>query len=254
MTTTPAPSSAAAKTSVKSSTTHRAYVWVYATTASINIQSVVYDFSPSRSGEHARNFLQAWKGQLVCNDCTFLNLDIRKNSPMLNFHYPFKNPDGTRFTDANELYQALDNETSGHYLMGSHMFWHGGIHITDKSAPQCVLDDALRCIADGEVVAYRLNDEYRESTFGEEGQKLKYSNSFCLVRHEYQSAPNPEEGANNGKRNTLTFYSLYMHLLPYNDYRLFEAVRPGYWHGKVRATARKCLPLYQAPLNPAESR
>lgn len=29
---------------------------------------MVYDFSPSRSGEHARNFLQDWKGKLVCDD------------------------------------------------------------------------------------------------------------------------------------------------------------------------------------------
>ncbi|RMN88168.1 Transposase component [Pseudomonas coronafaciens pv. coronafaciens] len=30
--------------------------------------SVVYDFSPSRAGEHARNFLNDWKGKLVCDD------------------------------------------------------------------------------------------------------------------------------------------------------------------------------------------
>ncbi|MGF6487897.1 hypothetical protein ABH904_001670 [Pseudomonas frederiksbergensis] len=30
--------------------------------------AVVYDFSPSRAGEHARNFLQDWKGKLVCDD------------------------------------------------------------------------------------------------------------------------------------------------------------------------------------------
>ncbi|POP69226.1 IS66 family transposase [Pseudomonas syringae] len=48
--------------------THRGYVWAYATTASADISAVVYDFSPSRSGEHARNFLQDWKGKLVCDD------------------------------------------------------------------------------------------------------------------------------------------------------------------------------------------
>ncbi|KPY78062.1 Transposase, partial [Pseudomonas syringae pv. spinaceae] len=30
--------------------------------------AVVYDFSPSRAGEHARNFLHDWKGKLVCDD------------------------------------------------------------------------------------------------------------------------------------------------------------------------------------------
>ena len=29
---------------------------------------MVYDFSPCRAGEHARNFLQDWKGKLVCDD------------------------------------------------------------------------------------------------------------------------------------------------------------------------------------------
>lgn len=29
---------------------------------------MVYDFSPSRAGEHARNFLGIWKGKLVCDD------------------------------------------------------------------------------------------------------------------------------------------------------------------------------------------
>jgi len=32
------------------------------------LAAVVYDFSPSRAGEHACNFLQGWKGKLVCDD------------------------------------------------------------------------------------------------------------------------------------------------------------------------------------------
>src|SRR3546814_6203410 len=37
--------------------THRAYVWAYSTTPFSALKAVVYDFSPSRAGEHARNFL-----------------------------------------------------------------------------------------------------------------------------------------------------------------------------------------------------
>ena len=48
--------------------THRAYVWAYATISAADIQAVVYDFSPGRSGEYARNFLEDWKGKLVCDD------------------------------------------------------------------------------------------------------------------------------------------------------------------------------------------
>ncbi|SPY55676.1 ISPpu14, transposase Orf3 [Pseudomonas aeruginosa] len=48
--------------------THRAYVWAYCTTPFSALKAVVYEFSPSRAGEHARNFLGTWSGKLVCDD------------------------------------------------------------------------------------------------------------------------------------------------------------------------------------------
>ncbi len=48
--------------------THRAYVWAYATSQFSELAAVVYDFSPSRVGEHVRNFLGNWNGKLVCDD------------------------------------------------------------------------------------------------------------------------------------------------------------------------------------------
>lgn len=48
--------------------TYRAYVWAYATSQFSELAAVVYDFSPSRAGEHARNFLDHWNGKLVCDD------------------------------------------------------------------------------------------------------------------------------------------------------------------------------------------
>jgi transposase len=48
--------------------THRAYVWAYANTSFSPHNAVVYEFAPSRSGEHARRFLQGWQGKLVCDD------------------------------------------------------------------------------------------------------------------------------------------------------------------------------------------
>jgi predicted chitinase len=151
---------------------------------------------------------------------------VPAGSPLMSFQYPFRKADGKQFESADEIYKALEKETSGHYLLGSNKFWHGGIHISDASAPQCILNEPIRCMADGEVVAYRLNEDYLESTFGVDEKKLKYSNSFCLVRHEYKSAPNPEEGPNKGKQNKLNFYSLYMHLLPFKRYPLTEEETP----------------------------
>jgi transposase len=59
--------------------TQRAYLWAYAAATTEPIKAVVYDFTPGRSGEHARIFLghdperrerdqAAWTGHLVCDD------------------------------------------------------------------------------------------------------------------------------------------------------------------------------------------
>lgn len=59
--------------------TQRAYLWAYAAARSESFKAVVYDFTPGRSGEHARIFLghdpehrerdcPPWTGHLVCDD------------------------------------------------------------------------------------------------------------------------------------------------------------------------------------------
>lgn len=48
--------------------THKAYVWAYASAPFSDLEAVVYDFAPGRAGQHARDFLGDWKGQLVCDD------------------------------------------------------------------------------------------------------------------------------------------------------------------------------------------
>jgi transposase len=60
--------------------THRAYLWAYAAGAFESLKAVVYDFTTSRSGVHARTFFghrgeaehdndhKAWHGSLVCDD------------------------------------------------------------------------------------------------------------------------------------------------------------------------------------------
>lgn len=53
--------------------THKAYLWAYCPGVFEDMKAVVYDFAPSRAGEHARAFLRredgvAWQGQLVCDD------------------------------------------------------------------------------------------------------------------------------------------------------------------------------------------
>jgi len=137
---------------------------------------------------------------------------------MHSFQFPIRKADGSQFQDAEHLHRLLESEESGFYLLGKNQLWHGGVHISDTSAPHCIYNEPVRCIAEGEVVAYRLNRDYLTSQVGPDTPPLKYSSSFCLVRHKYQSPANPEEGPNHGKQNELTFYSLYMHLLPYERY------------------------------------
>jgi hypothetical protein len=48
--------------------THRSYLWAYAAGEFESLKAVVYDFTDSRSGKHARSFLGDWTGQLVCDD------------------------------------------------------------------------------------------------------------------------------------------------------------------------------------------
>lgn len=49
--------------------THRAYLWAYRSNAlDTGPPIVVFDYQTSRSGEHARNFLGSWQGNLMVDD------------------------------------------------------------------------------------------------------------------------------------------------------------------------------------------
>lgn len=122
------------------------------------------------------------------------NAEPTKNTTNAPYQFPIRKVDGSHY-QLEELYKELEKETSGHYLLGNNGFWHGGIHFSDASVPHAKLKQAVRCMADGEVVAYRLNKDYLSSTFmGEKGcDSLRYSTSFCLVRHTYESQKRPAE-------------------------------------------------------------
>ena len=130
----------------------------------------------------------------------------------MKFAFPILTAKGEEFKDVKALTSLINGEQSGHYLLGNHNKWHGGIHISDKSAPWCMDKYPVRAIADGKVVAFRMMKDYLTSEF--QGESLRYSNCFCLVQHEYCEI-NTETKA----KNEFTFYSLYMHLLPWNQYQ-----------------------------------
>ncbi|EOF5965429.1 hypothetical protein ACK1FJ_004530, partial [Salmonella enterica] len=126
-----------------------------------------------------------------------------------------------------EILAHLNGENTGLYLIGSNCMWHGGIHITNITTPWCALsgnaplemtdfpfsypykgEQFVRCMADGEVVAYRVCRDYLEAPW--EGKTLSFSGSFLLVRHHIQ--PGQTE------KSQLRFYTMYMHLAPYSSY------------------------------------
>ncbi|WP_323902681.1 glycoside hydrolase family 73 protein [Aeromonas hydrophila] len=133
----------------------------------------------------------------------------------MKFAFPILTATGEEFKDVEALTALINGEQSGHYLLGNHNKWHGGIHISDKSAPWCKDKYPVRAMADGKVVAFRMMKDYLTSEF--QGESLRYSNCFCLVQHEYCEV-NTETKA----KNEFTFYSLYMHLLPWDQYQSTE--------------------------------
>src|ERR1700754_2568262 len=96
---------------------------------------------------------------------------------------------------------AYASGNSGIYPVAFDRRWHGGIHFDYAPA-----NEPVRAIADGEVIAYRISqspisDGHIDEATGKE--VLNTNTGFVLLRHV----------TDTGDGRTLTYYSLYMHLL-----------------------------------------
>ncbi|WP_449507540.1 glycoside hydrolase family 19 protein [Enterobacter ludwigii] len=147
--------------------------------------------------------------------------------PKISFPVP-SNKKGHPFSSVEELLSMIGGESSGLYLVGSQGMWHGGIHITDATIPWCALstdsraeneycrelykgEQFIRCMADGEIVDWRVSKDYESAGIEWRGEKLFLSTSFVLVKHYIQPGDTEESG--------LTFFTLYMNLAPYAAYK-----------------------------------
>jgi len=147
--------------------------------------------------------------------------------PKISYPVP-SNKNGHPFSSVEELLSMVGGESSGLYLVGSQGMWHGGIHITDTTIPWCALstdseaeneycrelykgEQFIRCMADGEIVAWRVSKDYESAAIEWRGEKLFLSTSFVLVKHYIQPGDTEESG--------LTFFTLYMNLAPYAAYK-----------------------------------
>ncbi|AEF55509.1 glycoside hydrolase family 19 protein [Marinomonas posidonica] len=134
----------------------------------------------------------------------------------MKFVYPVPKPNGHVYEDGNELQTQLQKEVAGQYGFNpGNSSWHGGMHLSLKNAPHCQKDHPIMAIADGKVVAYRVNNVYSTSVY--RGIELPYSRDFCLLQHKFSYTEDDQT-------KTFTFFSLYMHLAPLAEEQIFEQV------------------------------
>ncbi|WP_330960249.1 pesticin C-terminus-like muramidase [Photobacterium sp. 53610] len=116
--------------------------------------------------------------------------------------FPICQVDGKPFEDLAALKVLLNGQTSGRYIISKGRGWHGGLHINNRIAFWAQHFQPVQAMADGELVAYRMAEEYPTTQYMD--TTSSYSNNFCLLRHSFQNPDKEDE--------KYTFYSLYMHL------------------------------------------
>ncbi|WP_454764924.1 M23 family metallopeptidase [Cupriavidus campinensis] len=116
-------------------------------------------------------------------------------------------PDGeSRIDPMMDAVDEFELPHHGIYPIAFDRRWHGGVHL----APS-MQNEPIRAIADGEVVAYRVTQKaIADGRKHDDGSDALNSNpGFVLLRHTTET----------GEGRTMTFYSLYMHLLDLDSIR-----------------------------------
>ena len=163
-------------------------------------------------------------------------------APINKVAYPFPAGQGggqatSAADDARTYFDALSRAEDGFFPIGVNGQWHGGVHFGRETGTTLDQDGGLRCIADGEVIAYRIDDAYPTVEYSSRAP-AKYSTGFVLVRHRLQLPPAPrasEEAAGDDVASqpaepSLVLYSLYMHLQDWQGYaKDTESTRPDFW-------------------------
>ena len=149
--------------------------------------------------------------------------------PLKNWSHPFKDKDPLK-NKRNPLSQLthMAKAKAGYFPLGRSGLWHGGVHF-DSGTAVGLNQSSVQCLADGEVVAYRIDTQAPTTTYFVNKQTVEkpFSRNFVLVRHRLQ--PPKIKGSPDTPRS-LIFYSLYMHLRDWSVYRDDVAIaRPGFW-------------------------
>ncbi len=148
--------------------------------------------------------------------------------------FPSKSPD----SHSLQLMTHMANAKGGYYPTGENGLWHGGVHF-DEGTAVFFDQSSVRCMADGEVIAYRIDERYPFSEFTDEIPRIKrapFSTGFVLVKHKLQPPPLRNADGTIAEGQTppsLNLYSLYMHLLDWAGYQAQpDLQRPAFWEAK----------------------
>ncbi|WP_198021451.1 lytic transglycosylase domain-containing protein [Burkholderia sp. WSM2232] len=122
--------------------------------------------------------------------------------------------------------------SDGFFPLGVNGFPHGGVHFGSASSSRLDQSRGVQVIADGEIVAYRIDDTYPHLHYTQTRRWAWYSTGFVLVRHRMTMPRAPGSTAAQPADETLTFFSLYMHMADWSTYLLDgKLARPGWWPG-----------------------
>jgi hypothetical protein len=171
--------------------------------------------------------------------------------PLRHFVYPFPLREGRSLVEPDDLDDYLrrwSQTNDGFFMLGNNGQWHGGIHFDENTGRGLAQEEGVRCIADGEVIAYRIDDDVKYPVVEFDKGRAPYSTGFVLVRHRLQlpsaprtsvATPVPQPAAqtetavntvSQPEEPSLVFYSLYMHLRHWRAYKEDRyLVRPAFW-------------------------
>jgi lysozyme family protein len=123
----------------------------------------------------------------------------------------------------------MSNMDDGFFPLGVNGFPHGGVHFGNASKPALDQAGGVRCIADGEIVAHKIDDAYPHLQFSD-GKWAAYSTGFVLVRHSLTMPPGPDSRGPQPADESHHIYSLYMHMADWVTYLAdVQRPRPFWW-------------------------
>ncbi|MGY0559257.1 calcium-binding protein [Luteimonas sp. A277] len=176
-------------------------------------------------------------------------------APLSRTLFPFPKPGApgngqsqTAEANAKDYFQALSQAEDGFFPIGYNGQWHGGIHFGAETGRSLAQDGGIRCIADGQVIAYRIDEDYPTVKY-DSCAAATYSRGFVLVRHRLQLPPAPQAAGANGEgtpaadaQPSLLFFSLYMHIRNWNAYKAdADLKRPAFWDGSVYLVGERAV-------------